>query len=125
MLGTQGTGHAQNFAKGDSPLAVSRAAISRLQPEGHINISRLEADHEIRVSDFESTASGGPDALFPTSGEQELLSGEKLQDPLQTVKTQVPGVVNPRGATPLLGIFLLHCLVFRIDGIRGYPKMLR
>ena len=28
-----------------------------------------------------STASGGPDALFPTSGEQELLSGEKLAKP--------------------------------------------
>ena len=40
MLGTQGTGYAQIFAKGDSPLAVSGAAISRLQPEGHINISR-------------------------------------------------------------------------------------
>ena len=25
MLGPQGTGHAQNFAKGDSPLAVSGA----------------------------------------------------------------------------------------------------
>ena len=76
MLGPQGTGHAQIFAKGDSPLAVSGAARSRLQPEGHTNISRLEADLEIRVSDFESTASGGSGALFPTSGEQELLSGE-------------------------------------------------
>ena len=93
MLGPQGTGHAQIFAKGDSPLAVSGAAISRLQPEGHENISRLEADLEIRVffSDFESTASGGSGALFPTSREQELLSGEKLQDPLQTVKTPVLG----------------------------------
>ena len=78
MLGPQGTGHAQNFAKGDSPLAVSGTEISRFQPEGHENISRTEADHEIRVSDFVSTASGGLDALFPTSGEQELLSGEKL-----------------------------------------------
>ena len=91
MLGPQGTGHAQIFAKGDSPLAVSGAAISRLQPEGHTNISRSEADLEIRVSDFESTASGGSGALFPTSREQELLSGEKLQDPLQTVKTPVLG----------------------------------
>ena len=86
MLGPQGTGHAQIFAKGDSPLAVSGAAISRLQPEGHINISRSEADHEIRVSDFESTAFGGYGALFPTSGEQELLSGEKLQDPCKPLK---------------------------------------
>ena len=39
MLGPQGTGHAQNFAKGDSPLAVSGAEISRFQPEGHENIS--------------------------------------------------------------------------------------
>ena len=52
MLGPQGTGHAQNFAKGDSPLAVSGAEISRFQPEGHENISRTQADHEIRVSDF-------------------------------------------------------------------------
>ena len=52
MLGPQGTGHAQIFAKGDSPLAVSGD------------------------SDFESTASGGSGALFPTSREQELLSGE-------------------------------------------------
>ena len=124
MLGPQGTGHAQIFAKGDSPLAVSRAAISRLQPEGHTNISRSEADLEIRVSEFESTASGGSGALFLTPREQELLSGEKLQDPLQTVKTPVSGVVNARGATPLLGIFSLHCL-FRIDGIKGHPKMLR
>ena len=120
MLGLQGTGHAQDFAKGD----VSGAAISRLQPEGHTNISRSEEDLEIRVSDFESTASGGSGALFPTSGEQELLSGEKLQDPLQTVKTPVLGVVNARGATPLLGTFLLHCLVFRIDGIKGRPNTL-
>ena len=91
MLGPQGTDHAQIFAKGDSPVAVSGAAISRLQPEGHANISRSEADLEIRVSDFESTASGGSGALVPTSGEQELLSGEKLQDPLQTVKTPVLG----------------------------------
>ena len=77
MLGPQGTGHAQIFAKGDSPLAVSGAAISRFQPEGHTNISRSEADHEIRVSDFESTASGGSGALFPTSGEQELLPSER------------------------------------------------
>ena len=69
MLGPQGTGHAQIFAKGDSPLAVSGAEISRFQPEGHENISRTRADHEIRVSDFVSTASGGSDALFSTSGE--------------------------------------------------------
>ena len=87
MLGPQGTGHAQIFAKGDSPLAVSGAAISRLQPEGHENISRPRADHEIRVSDFVSTASGSSDALFPTSGEQELLSGEKLPKPLPTAQT--------------------------------------
>ena len=86
MLGPQGTGHARNFAKGDSPFAVSGAAISRLQPEGHKNISRTEADHEIRVSDFVSTASGGSDALFSTSGEQELLSGEKLAKPLPTAQ---------------------------------------
>ena len=97
MLGPQGTGHAQIFAKGDSPLAVSGAARSRLQPEGHTNISRSEADLEIRVSDFESTASGGSGALFPTSGEQELLSGEKLQDPLQTVKTPVFGGSQSEG----------------------------
>jgi hypothetical protein len=97
MLGPQGTGHAQIFAKGDSPLAVSGAARSRLQPEGHTNISRSEADLEIRVSDFESTASGGSGALFPTSGEQELLSGEKLQDPLQTVKTPVLGGSQSEG----------------------------
>ena len=96
MLGPQGTGHAQIFAKGDSPLAVSGAARSRLQPEGHTNISRLEADHE-RVSDFDSTASGGSGALFPTSGEQELLSGEKLQDPLQTAKTPVLGGSQSEG----------------------------
>ena len=86
MLGPQGTGHAQIFAKGDTLLAVSGAAISRLQLEGHTTISRSEADLEIRVSDFESTASGGSGALFLTPREQELLSGEKLQDPLQTVK---------------------------------------
>ena len=74
MLGPQGTGHAQNFAKGDPPLAVSGAEISRFQPEGHENFSRTEADHEKRVSDFVSTASDGSDALFPTSREQELLS---------------------------------------------------
>ena len=51
MLGPQGTGHAQNLAKGDSALAVSGAAISRLQPEWHVNISRTKADLEIRVSD--------------------------------------------------------------------------
>ena len=96
MLGPQGTGHAQIFAKGDSPLAVSGAARSRLQPEGYADISRSEADLEIRVSDFESTASGS-DALFPTSGEQELLSGEKLQDPLQTVKTPVLGGSQSEG----------------------------
>ena len=33
-----------------------------------------------------STASGGSDALFPTSGEQELLSGEKLAKPLSTAQ---------------------------------------
>ena len=84
MLGPQGTGHAQIF-----PLAVSGAEISRFQPEGHENISRTEADHEIRVSDFESTASGGSDALFPTSGEQELLSGEKLPKPLPTAQAGI------------------------------------
>ena len=57
MLGPQGTGHAQIFAKGDSPLAVSGAEISRFQPEWHENISRPRVDHEIRVSDFMSTAS--------------------------------------------------------------------
>ena len=87
MLGPQGTGHAQIFAKGDSPLAVSGAEISRFQPEGHENISRPRADHEIRVSDFESTASGGSDAPFPASREQELLSGEKLAKPLPTAQT--------------------------------------
>ena len=86
MLGPQGTGHAQNFAKGDSPLAVSGAEISRFQPEGHENISRPRADHEIRVSDFVRTASGGSDALFSTSGEQELFSGEKLPKPLSTAR---------------------------------------
>ena len=86
MLGTQGTGYAQIFAKGDSPLAVSGAEISRFQPEGHENISRTTADHEIRVSDFVSTASGGSDALFPASREQELLSGEKLAKPLPTAQ---------------------------------------
>ena len=96
-LGPQGTGHAQIFAKGGSPLAVSGAAISCLQPEGHTNISRSQADLEIRASDFESTASGGSGALFPTSGEQELLSGEKLQDPLQTVKTPVLGGSQSEG----------------------------
>ena len=87
VLGPQGTGHSQIFAKGDSPLAVSGAEISRFQPEGHENISRPRADHEIRVSDFMSTASGGSDALFPASGEQELLSGEKLAKPLPTAQT--------------------------------------
>ena len=68
-----------------------------MQPEGHANISRSEADLEIRVSDFESTASGGSSALFPTPREQELLSGEKLQDPLQTVKTPVLGGSQSEG----------------------------
>ena len=70
-----------------SPLAVSGAEISRFQPEGHENISRSRADHEIRLSDFVSTASGGSDALFPASREQELLSGEKLAKPLPTAQT--------------------------------------
>ena len=112
MLGPQGTGHAQNFAKGDSPLAVSGAAISRLQPEGHENIPRTEADHEIRVSDFVSTASGGSDALFSTSGEQELLSGEKLQDPLQTVKTPVLGGSQSEGRHSSPRHFLATLLCF-------------
>ena len=112
MLGRQGTGHAQNFAKGDSPLAVSGAAISRFQPEGHENISRPRADHEIRVSDFTSTASGGSDALFPASGEQELLSGEKLAKPLPTAQTCISEGSHSEGchssprhflATPLSG----------------------
>ena len=67
-------------------LSSFRAAISRFQPEGHENISRPRADHEIRVSDFEITASGGSGALFSTSGEQELLSGEKLPKPLPTAQ---------------------------------------
>ena len=33
-----------------------------------------------------STASGGLDALFPTSGEQKLLSREKLAKPLPTAQ---------------------------------------
>ena len=89
MLGPQGTGHAQIFARGHSPLAVRGAAIPCLQPEGHEDISRTRADLEIRVSDFERAASGGSGALFPTSREQELLSGEKLQNPLQTAATSV------------------------------------
>ena len=87
MLGPQGTGHAQNFAKGDPPLAVSGAEISRFQPEGHENISRPRADHEIRVSDFVSTASGGSDALFPTSGARIALGrevGKTLANPIFT-----------------------------------------
>ena len=52
MLEPQGTGHAQNFAKGDSPLPVSGAAISRFQPEGH-KISREPKQitkYEFRIS---------------------------------------------------------------------------
>ena len=105
MLGPQGTGHAQIFAKGDSPLAVSGAEISRFQPEGHENISRTRADHEIRVSDFESTASSGSGALFPTSGEQELLSGEKLPKPLPTAQAGISEDSHSEGATHLPGIF--------------------
>ena len=123
MLGTQGTGYAQIFAKGDSPLAVSGAEISRFQPEGHENISRPRADHEIRVSDFMSTASGGSDALFPMSGEQELLSGEKLAKPLPTaVKHVFQRVVIPRGATHLPGIVSRHHLVIRRERTERYWK---
>ena len=52
MLGPEGTGHAQNLAKGDSPLAVSGAEISRFQPEGHENISRPRQimKYEFRIS---------------------------------------------------------------------------
>ena len=78
MLGPQGTGHAQIFAKGDSPLAVSGAAISRFQPEGYTNISRSEADLEIRVSDFESTASGGSGALFPHVARARIALGREV-----------------------------------------------
>ena len=52
MLGPQGTGHAQIFAKGDSPLAVSGAEISRFQPEG-TKISRDPEQimkYEFRIS---------------------------------------------------------------------------
>ena len=52
MLGTQGTGYAQIFAKGDSPLAVSGAEISRFQSEGH-EISRERKQimkYEFRIS---------------------------------------------------------------------------
>ena len=72
-----GDGSCPNFAKGDSPLAVSGAAISRLQPEGHTNISRSEADLEIRVSDFESTASGGSGAL-PHVGRARIALGREV-----------------------------------------------
>ena len=78
MLGTQGTGYAQIFAKGDSPLVVSGAEISRFQPEGHENISRPRADHEIRVSDFMSTAYGGSDALFPAIGGARIALGGEV-----------------------------------------------
>ena len=124
MLGPQGTGHAQNFAKGDSPLAVSGAARSRFQPEGHENISRPRADHEIRVSDFESTASGGSDALFPASREQELLSGESCQNPCQLLKQVFQRLVIPRGATHLPGIFSRHHLVIRRERTETRPEML-
>ena len=52
MLGPQGTGHAQIFAKGDSPLAVSGAEISRLQPEGHqVSRDRKQiSKYEFRIS---------------------------------------------------------------------------
>ena len=118
MLGPQGTGHAQIFAKGDSPLAVSGAEISRFQPEGHENISRTKADREIRVSDFVSTASGGSDALFPTSGEQKVLSAGKLK------KNVFQRVVIPRSATRLPGIFSLHHLVIRRERTETHPEML-
>ena len=69
MLGPQGTSHAQIFAKGDSPLAVSGAAISRLQYKFRISRVLLPA---VLVH------------FSPRRERQELLSGEKLQDPLQT-----------------------------------------
>ena len=119
MLGPQGTGHAQIFAKGDSPLGVSGAARSRLQPEGYADISRSEADLEIRVSDFESTASGGSGALFPTPREQELLSGEKLQDPLQTVKTPVLGGSQSEGCHSSPKHFLATLLSVSHRGDQG------
>ena len=124
MLGTQGTGYAQIFAKGDSPLAVSGAEISRFQPEGHENISRPRAHHEIRVSDFMSTASGDSDALFPASGEQELLSGEKLANPCQLLKHVFQRIVNPRGAIHLPGTFSRHHLVIRRERTEARPEML-
>lgn len=86
MLGPQGTGHAQIFAKGDSPLAVSGAAISRLQPEGHTNISRSEADLEIRVSDFESTASGGSGALSPSRESKNCSRERSCRIPCKPLK---------------------------------------
>ena len=124
MLGTQGTGYAQIFAKGDSPLAVSGAEISRFQPEGHENISRPRADHEIRVSDFMSTASGGSDALFPASREQELLSGEKLAKPLPTAQTCISEDSQSEGATHLPGTFSRHHLVIRRERTETRPEML-
>ena len=78
MLGPQGTGHAQIFAKGDSPLAVSGAEISRFQPEGHENISRPRADHEIRVSDFVSTASAVQMHFFPRRGSKKIALGREV-----------------------------------------------
>ena len=123
MLGPQGTGHAQNFAKGDSPLAVSGAEISRFQPEGE-NISRPRADHEIRVSDFMSTASGGSDALFPASGEQELLSGEKLAKPLPTAQTRISEGSHSEGCHSSPRHFLATPLVIRRERTETHPEML-
>ena len=90
-----------------------------MRPEGHTNISRSEADLEIRVSDFESTASGGSGALFPTSGEQELLSGEKLQDPLQTVQTPVLGGSQSEGRQSSPRHFLATLLSVSHKGDQG------
>ena len=124
MLGPQGTGHAQNFAKGESPLAVSGAEISRFQPEGHENISRTRADHELRVSDFVSTASGGSDALFPASGSKNCSRERSWQNPCQLLKHVFQRVVIPRGATHLPGIFSRHHLVIRRERTKRYPEML-
>ena len=77
ILGPQGTGHAQIFAKGDSPLAVSGAVISRLQPKGHTNISRSEADLEIRVSDSRILLPAVP-VHFPHVGRARIALGREV-----------------------------------------------
>ena len=118
MLGPQGTGHAQIFAKGLALSSFGGCNIAFATRGARKYLANGSRSRNTSL-DFERAASGGSDALFRES--KNCSRERSCQNPCQLLKQVFQRGVIPWGATHLPGIFSLHYLMNRSERTWRHP----